>query len=404
MTIAAAKTPESTVENAETGSRGLSPGKRWAFRAAAVLVGLIGAFLVGEVFLRVTGIGPPRLRTKQMLKAEDGSSYHCYTSNPIGEFRPLPDMSRGRWTALDYSIPPVEIPFEQMADTPWCVSYRFNGMGIRDRDYAEKPGVNIRRVIGIGDSFVFGEGVPISRCLFKQMEMFAGPDLEIVNAGFVGVDLEHEARELPKLTRHLNADRAILVVIANDVKLSEPMIKRHQQINDLIMIRDKALHAHEEAQWFAGSLRVLEVIGTFLDRRRVTAQTIRWYQDAYDPAWNQVGLDAMSASFDAIARCRSFRTAIVIYPLLEGLQGDYPLAGVHRTIARIAASHGLPVFDLAPHFKGLSPSSLWVHPSDHHPNGKAHAIAARAILEWLSAELPWFLEGASGPDKPVTSR
>jgi hypothetical protein len=57
----------------------------------------------------------------------------------------------------------------------------------------------------------------------------------------------------------------------------------------------------------------------------------------------------------------------------------------------MARDAGIPVLDLAPAFAGMDTESLRVHPTDHHPNGKAHAIAARAIADWVMEELPGFL-------------
>jgi hypothetical protein len=74
---------------------------------------------------------------------------------------------------------------------------------------------------------------------------------------------------------------------------------------------------------------------------------------------------------------------LALYPLLEGFEEVYPLQAVHDSVAAMARSAGLDVIDLAPAFAGRSTRSLWVHPSDHHPNGSAHAIATRALLEGL---------------------
>jgi hypothetical protein len=56
----------------------------------------------------------------------------------------------------------------------------------------------------------------------------------------------------------------------------------------------------------------------------------------------------------------------------------------------MAEGAGLRVLDLAPTFAGRPTASLWVHPCDHHPNGGAHAIAARAIAAWLEHDAPEF--------------
>ena len=65
----------------------------------------------------------------------------------------------------------------------------------------------------------------------------------------------------------------------------------------------------------------------------------------------------------------------------------------------------MPVLDLAPFFEGRKTSALQVHPADHHPNGKAHRIAAEAIVGWLRDEVPGFLapETRSGSEQAGTA-
>jgi hypothetical protein len=73
----------------------------------------------------------------------------------------------------------------------------------------------------------------------------------------------------------------------------------------------------------------------------------------------------------------------MIFPDLVGLETSYPYAEVHRTIAAFLGQLGIPFHDLAPDFAGQRSAELWVHPTDHHPNEVAHALAARAIAEAL---------------------
>jgi len=51
----------------------------------------------------------------------------------------------------------------------------------------------------------------------------------------------------------------------------------------------------------------------------------------------------------------------------------------------MAREVGLPVLDLAEAFAGQTTAEMWVHSCDHHPNGRAHAIASAAISNWLQS-------------------
>ena len=77
---------------------------------------------------------------------------------------------------------------------------------------------------------------------------------------------------------------------------------------------------------------------------------------------------------------------MVIFPFMYRLDDSYPFAVIHRMVEEALREHGIPVADLFPAFEGESYTRLWVHPSDQHPNDRAHAIAARAIADLLRTE------------------
>jgi len=142
---------------------------------------------------------------------------------------------------------------------------------------------------------------------------------------------------------------------------------------------------------YSGGPRVLHLAGSLFEMRRITRATVQWYLDSYDPTVNGDGLRQLEEDFRALADLPDCRVAVVLYPLMFGLETDYPLAPIHARVAHMARNAGLPVLDLAPAFCGASTRSLQVHPADHHPNGRAHGIAAGAIVEWLRGDLPSFL-------------
>jgi hypothetical protein len=288
-------------------------------------------------------------------------------------------------------IPPRPLPLAALERTPWCVEYHPSSLGLRDREYPERPAPGVVRVAGVGDSFALGEGVPLEQSLFKQMERLHGAGAELVNGAQVGISLATEVKILKEMVAVLGCTRAIVVVIPNDVEQTPSLQAEQDYIDDLINIRDEHLEAHEERAWYSGSLRLIEVVGSYFERRRITRKTIAWYRDLYDEQKNGANLAEMGRDFQRIARLAGCRSVVVIYPLMQDLEDDYPLRDAHATIARLAEGAGLPTLDLEPVFRGADTEALWVHPSDHHPNGRAHAKAAAAILAWLRTTQPDFL-------------
>jgi hypothetical protein len=349
--------------------------------------------VTAELALRVTGWQPASTLSKQSLidRSPDRRVwYDCYPSNPNDEFRPLPDTSRGAWALVDDLLPPDELPLAELARTPWCVEYRLSNQGLRDVERAPEPRVGVARVALVGDSFVFGEGVPVEKNLCADLQARLGPSAEIVNFGWPGDDTRRELERLEPGVGALHLERAVVVFIANDIEMGPELQHEQDYIHDLIQVRDRYL-ADRQSRSLLGASRLFRLVARSWEMRDVKARTIQWYKDLYDPARNAVGLQRFGGYLARLAKLAGCRVVLVLYPLLENLEEGYPLQGVHDRVAAMARSAGLAVLDLAPVFAGQSTSSLWVHPCDHHPNSRAHAIAARALGDWLERDARGFL-------------
>ena len=362
---------------------------RWLLlRVAALLLGLVVVLLVLEVALPLLGVGPTSLMTKRLLRNPNTPEleYECYSSNPHGEFQPPPELAEPGWELVVLSWhgrPPVPVPLDRLSETPYCVKYERSGQKLRDRYYPPRAPSGVTRIIGVGDSFSFGEGVFLDGSLYKQVEVLLGPGYEVVNLGVLGANTAQEIRPLQTTCRGLSARHALLTFVLNDIEAKPELWDRQEYINDLILIRDRAIDAHQEASWYRRMPRAFQYVGAAFDMRDIGQETIQWYQDLYDPAVNSEGLARLERQFERIAALDACSTAVVIYPLLEGLDGTYPFTDAHAQAADRARRAGLPVLDLLPYFEGQNPEALHVHPSDHHPNRAAHAIAARAIADWI---------------------
>jgi len=365
------------------------------WRALALGLGLGAACLLVEGVMRVTNVAAPRLLSKRLLIAVGTDpllDYHCYPSNTHGEFSATPDLASGNWRLTDFMK--REYPLERLAETPWCVEYRRSRQGLRDREYGPADPAQRMRIVCVGDSFVFGEGVPIERTLPRQLERLLGPRYEVINGGQPGWGTAEELAAARQLVEQLAATRVVLVFTANDILLSEELRARENALHDLINVRDELIRTVESDRWNARGSRLLEWLRSYQTMQMISRSTIQWYLDAYDPLRNAAGLAWLDEQFQAFARLPNCQVAVVLYPLLEQLERQYPLQPIYRRVATLAQDAALPVLDLTSTFQGSRTESLWVDPSDHHPNGTAHAQAAQAIVAWL-ATLPGFLEAPS---------
>jgi len=357
-------------------------------RLAAIVVGVLVALVLSEIALRVSGVGAdPAVKCR--LRREDATTsevvYHCYPSNPWDEFQPPPDVSRGNWRLTKLTVPTVDLPLTDLAKTPWCVEYRRDGPDVRGTAVPENPAAGVVRFAGIGDSFAMGEGVPLEKTLFARVAKELGAGYEILNAGVSGFDTDGEMRELEFVAPHYHCPRALVVYCLNDVGLSSEIRARMNATYDLVNLHAAQIET-DARPWLRRVSRVAEFFGGAAQVRRIARDTVAGYLDAYDPSKNGQNLALLEAQFRRLATWHGCRVGLVIYPLMYELDGPYPLKPCHDEVVRRAKAAGLPVLDLAPFFAGRDTTSLQVHPIDHHPNGRAHEIAARAVAPWILAE------------------
>jgi hypothetical protein len=355
-------------------------------RVGAACVGAALALVVAELAFRAFGLGAPSAPKCLLRDADDPTvQYHCYPSNPSGEFQPAPDVSAGRWTLTQLLSPTVEAPLSALSATPWCVEYRRPNRMVRGDAPAPSAAPGVVRIAGIGDSFALGEGVPVGKTLFAHLQRLMGPRAEVFNCGESGADMELNVRRLDWMVANLAVRRALVVFNLNDVALTPPMREALDGAYDLVNLRAAQLDAARVRPWWSRLSRVAAFFDEAAEVRDVAKATVRSYLDAYDPALNGANLAELSAQFRRLAVRADVDVALVVYPMMYRLD-DCPLQPCHDQVVRLAREAGLPVLDLMPAFRGMDADTLRVHALDHHPNGRAHEIAARAVAEWIASE------------------
>jgi len=77
----------------------------------------------------------------------------------------------------------------------------------------------------------------------------------------------------------------------------------------------------------------------------------------------------------------------VTFPFLHALGPNYPYQFVHDQLDAFWRREGVPHLDLLPVFQNRSPRDVTVNRFDAHPNELANELVARAINEFLSAQM-----------------
>jgi len=104
----------------------------------------------------------------------------------------------------------------------YTVRDRINSLGLRDveRTYENPSGAG--RILLLGDSFTFGQGVPMDDCFARRMERELG-GVQVINAGVPGYGLDQEYLLYKDRAYKFGAEVVLLVFFINDLEFPTSM-------------------------------------------------------------------------------------------------------------------------------------------------------------------------------------
>lgn len=255
------------------------------------------------------------------------------------------------------------------------VPVSINSLGLRDKEYSVAKPAGVTRVLMLGDSLTFGWGVKIedtpSKMVERALNEGAGAGkYEVINAGVGNYNTVQEVTYFLHSGKELQPDVVVLNYFIND---AEPTPLK----------KDSLL-----AQWSYAAVVGMSAFDTLSRAYFGKADWREYYAGLYredSAAWQA----AKKAIADLAAYCRehNIRLLIVNYPELHILK-DYPFPQVTAAVERIAAEQQAPFLDLLPTVTDLVPETLWVSPTDAHPNAIANARFSEAIVKALRQSFP----------------
>ena len=222
----------------------------------------------------------------------------------------------------------------------------------------------------VGDSFTRGFGVADGDAFPERVVATLGGRARGLNLGIIDASFDEEVGVWWTFGRLHAPDVLVWVFVLNDL--------------DLRRFGEDALVMAEPLR--PTGVRLVDLPRRALAQRRLSRVTSEAYRASLDPVLNPDAFDRLDRGLEATAydaRTAGVRPLFVVFPLLWQLDA-YPFAEAHRVIAAHAEAAGWEVLDLLPAFAGKDASELWVSGSDHHPNERAHQIAAEAITDRLA--------------------
>lgn len=292
---------------------------------------------------------------------------------------------RTRWLGWQLGTRQEKVAWEQRYDGLW----KHNVFGFRSpyETVARRPGV--KRVFALGDSYTWGDKIAEADSVWPARlehalgEIYPGVGFEVINAGRNGWTTANEAELLRRLGWQFDPDLVVVQYTINDALPSAPDF-RHLG-DELLYPRLTLLPRRFAAGVVRGSamLSVLEDKLSFLASSREFSETY----EAGSPGWRQLQ-EALRDMGDS-SRARGTPVVFMIFPNLlpgEHTADNYPYAPIVAKVSAAARAAGLHVLDLTPVLaaQGGNWRRWWATPYDGHPNSAAHALAARALADYLA--------------------
>jgi len=265
----------------------------------------------------------------------------------------------------------------------------------RGRKVTVNPKRTSHRIVIVGDSFTWGDGVEAEEAYPAVLQDLldqhhADLDVEVINWSRPGWNTWRELKSVQPQLPILDPDLLIIGYCLND---AEPINRRQ-----LIELREVMRTAQRQPSgkvlvWLYMNTRIGDRVYNFFEYRRLRQAVTAYYQMLYDPGRSGWARTRQAlALFEKLSRQQEIPMLLVIFPIFDSdLDHRYAYHNLHARVAEAATKTGLKVLDLLPSYEGIDGRDLAVVPySDAHPSPLAHRIAAETIyqsLDQLSAEL-----------------
>lgn len=292
---------------------------------------------------------------------------------------------------MGYMLRPMQTAFTH--DRP----VRTNSLGLRDRQIAPDPTPGTLRVLALGDSQTFGNGLAASDTWPKQLEHMLNETVpnrwEVINAGVAGTDTWQHEILLQRLLKAMNTHVVVLALFVNDVvpRSNPRSVQASEQTNTwkkrvAYLLKRSAVvtvtYNRLLPVWYAWQYRQ--------GRSTEDAVLSGSYDERAERGWRQV--DQSLRVMKELCRAREIAFLMAILPRRDQVSGDRSWRAYNDRARAIAEAHGIRVVDLLTSLSGayrVKGDSLFITWDGHNSGAANHVIAKRlsTILEDLVPEM-----------------
>ncbi len=270
-------------------------------------------------------------------------------------------------------------------------AYTRNRWNLRDRDYPAAKPPGRKRVLMVGDSFTFGQGVYDDAAIFPEIlerrlsahpELAAGVDL--LNGGLPGSLTDEWLRVWEATAEDFAPDLLVIVFFLRDGTKTASVPEFFDRIRNEVSRRNQRSRAYRYSY-------LVRLYRDARDREQVAQHYTERFRAAYfgpthqTSEWRRAQANLISLRDRALAR--GTQVAFVVFPVLVRLDEDYPFRAISDLVEAFAKENAMPTYNLLPDFMGRDAPAYWVSGFDQHPNERGHALVAERLEPFLTSLL-----------------
>lgn len=250
-----------------------------------------------------------------------------------------------------------------------------NAAGWRDAEFARERTPGVRRIVALGDSFVFGVGVDYGERFTELLEQKI-PKVEVLNFGANAFGTDQELRTLETEALGYKPDLVIVVVFLGNDLVDIRHERRFSMPKPWFELAGGELVLHPPRHTWDVGVRTSSYLGEVA--LRLASGLVP--SDTLAPPWAETDslplLAAIAARIRAVTESGGARALFAVSVPDWWLKGDPPLT---KQVLDALGAKGCATLDLSPVLKEVVASGAVGFLQDGHWTPVAHEAVARAL-------------------------
>ncbi len=252
------------------------------------------------------------------------------------------------------------------------IKYKINSLGFRDREYSLVKPRGCYRILCVGDSFTFGQGLYLEstypKVLEKELQRKYSQNIEVINAGVCGYNTYDEYWFIKTKLIRLKPDLIILgFYIGNDPENPSMPFNTEMVIKESISSKAPALINYVKEK---NNMKRLDQEDYWTKYRNSI-----WDPDGAQ--WKRCVLAL--ENIQNLSKRSSIDFLVLILPVTSPSQQDY--LRLHNQLTRILKESDIYYIDALSELITQKATYLIIGKGEYHPNAKMHEIYASVAIK-----------------------